>query len=171
MHFLRVHAVGVGKETTQIDDEAIEALTAHDWPGNIRELENVIERAVVLCDGPTIGLEDLPPEVRRPAARRGAPRAVASPDSTEKPAAVVVAEGFDETDDEEYVAFKRQRLLDSLREARGNKSKAARLLMLPRSTFCSKLAKHGLIAPGDVDSKPSKTAATVNPAASRSRFS
>ena len=77
--------------------------------------------------------------------------AVASPESTEKPAAVVVAEGFDETDDEEYVAFECQRLLDSLREARGNKSKAARLLMLPRSTFCSKLAKHGLIAPGDVE--------------------
>ena len=50
--------------------------------------------------------------------------------------------------DAEFVAFERQRLLDALDEAHGNKSEAARLLGMPRSTFCSKLKKHGLIDKG-----------------------
>src|SRR5207248_2403220 len=56
-----------------VDDAAVEALMAYDWPGNIRELENVIERAVVLSDGPALTRDDLPPEVRRPPRRRGRP--------------------------------------------------------------------------------------------------
>jgi two-component system response regulator HydG len=43
-----------------LDSDAIQALEGHPWPGNIRELRNVIERAVALSDGPTIGLQDLP---------------------------------------------------------------------------------------------------------------
>ena len=50
----------------------------------------------------------------------------------------------EEDGDAEVVAFERQRLLDALDEARGNKSEAARLLGMPRSTFCSKLKKHEL---------------------------
>src|SRR5262249_19290694 len=44
----------------------------------------------------------------------------------------------------EFAAYERQRLVDALDEAQGNKSVAARLLMMPRSTFCSKLKKHGI---------------------------
>ncbi|MHC5542348.1 helix-turn-helix domain-containing protein, partial [Singulisphaera rosea] len=47
--------------------------------------------------------------------------------------------------DSEFVAFERQRLLDALTEADGNKSEAARLLGMPRSTLCSKLKKHGML--------------------------
>ncbi len=47
---------------------------AYDWPGNIRELENVIERAVVLADGPALTIDDLPPDVRQPGRRRLRPR-------------------------------------------------------------------------------------------------
>jgi transcriptional regulator of acetoin/glycerol metabolism len=50
----------------------------------------------------------------------------------------------DDPDDDEGGAFERQRLLDALEEARGNKSIAARYLGMPRSTFFSKLKKHGL---------------------------
>ena len=71
-----VHAERAGKLLTHIDPEAVEALMAHDWPGNIRELENVIERAVVLADGPAVTAGDLPPEVCQPPAAcsaRGSP--------------------------------------------------------------------------------------------------
>ncbi|HEX8201343.1 MAG TPA: sigma 54-interacting transcriptional regulator, partial [Isosphaeraceae bacterium] len=70
VHFLGHHARRAGKAVSHLDDEAIEALVAYDWPGNIRELENVIERAVVLADGPALTRDDLPVEVRRPSRRR-----------------------------------------------------------------------------------------------------
>jgi len=45
----------------------LELLQQHDWPGNIRELENVLARAVVLTKNPTIGVDDLPPNFQQPA--------------------------------------------------------------------------------------------------------
>ena len=70
VNFLYLHAQRTGKPVTHLDPEAVEALAAYDWPGNIRELENVLERAVVLADGPAVTLEDLPAELRQ-GGRRG----------------------------------------------------------------------------------------------------
>ncbi len=64
-HFVKVHGRG---DVRGIDDAAIAVLLAYDWPGNVREAVNVIERAVLLCDGPHIGVLDLPPSVTQPAA-------------------------------------------------------------------------------------------------------
>ncbi|MDB5350937.1 MAG: zraR 8 [Planctomycetota bacterium] len=146
VHFLGRHAQRVGKSASRLDDSAIEALVAHDWPGNIRELENVIERAVVLSDGPALGLADLPVEVRRPGRRRARPVAVAVGSSTtrNRVASGSWAESADEPIDEEAEAYERRRLVDALEDAGGVKSEAARLLGMPRSTFFSKLKKHGL---------------------------
>jgi DNA-binding NtrC family response regulator len=158
VHFLGRHAQRIGKAVTHIDDEAVEALVAYDWPGNIRELENAIERAVVLADGPAITRGDLPRDIRQPpqnpprrrvrsaataAAVGTRARAGAASASTWNGAADVDPAG-DERWDAEFLGFERQRLVDALSDARGNKSEAARLLGMPRSTFCSKLKKHGL---------------------------
>ncbi len=48
-----------------VDPPALEALTTYDWPGNVRQLERVLERAVALAIGPAIGVDDLPPDVTR----------------------------------------------------------------------------------------------------------
>ncbi len=162
VHFLGRHAERIGRPVGHVDEEAVEALIAYDWPGNIRELENVIERAVVLCEGPALTLEDLPIEIRQPGRRRTRP--VASPDPRSRPrpsplSSPSSASGripgadrpgvatLDGTEgDPEAIAFERHRLLDALEGARGNKSEAARLLGMPRSTFFSKLKKHGLSA-------------------------
>jgi transcriptional regulator with GAF, ATPase, and Fis domain len=175
VYFLDVHAARSGKVLTHIDPEAVEALMAYDWPGNIRELENVIERAVVLADGPSLTVDDLPPEVRQPIRRRYRPRARlvsaagpspgsagtgattpseratardASPTgSVENLASAESAAAGTTPSDEwnsEFFAYERQRLTEALEEAGGNKSIAARLLGMPRSTFFSKLKKHGL---------------------------
>ncbi len=154
VHFLGRHAERIGRSVGHIEDEAVEALIAHDWPGNIRELENVIERAVVLCEGPALTLDDLPVEIRQPGRRRprtssvttsrtrSASRAQVSSTSFEpEPPSLERSEG-----EPEALAFERHRLLDALEQARGNKSVAARLLGMPRSTFFSKLKKHGLAA-------------------------
>ncbi len=58
-HFLKVYADETGKRVRAFSDEAIADLRAHAWPGNIRELENAIERAVILCNGETIRPEHL----------------------------------------------------------------------------------------------------------------
>ena len=153
VHFLAHHARRIGKPVARIDAAAIEALIANDWPGNIRELENVIERAVVLADGPAIRLEDLPSEIRRPAPTRRRVRALAAPGSlaptrwddlpsTNPPPPGRAPSG--NSLDAEYLAFERTRLIDALDGANGNISEAARLLMIPRSTFFSRLKKHGL---------------------------
>jgi DNA-binding NtrC family response regulator len=55
-HFLMTS----GSRVESISREAVDALVRYSWPGNVRELRNVVERAVLLCDGPIIGLEDLP---------------------------------------------------------------------------------------------------------------
>jgi two-component system response regulator AtoC len=68
-HFLERHAVHLGINVEGVDPDAMEALLAYPWPGNIRELENVLERAVVLTEGPKIKLPDLPEYVRHPAPR------------------------------------------------------------------------------------------------------
>jgi PAS domain S-box-containing protein len=56
--FLEQYARGLGKEFTSIQNEAMRMLQEYDWPGNIRELRNIIERAVILCPGPVFYLFD-----------------------------------------------------------------------------------------------------------------
>jgi DNA-binding NtrC family response regulator len=164
VYFLNLHAGRTGKLVTHLDPEAVEALMAYDWPGNIRELENTIERAVVLADGPGITLDDLPLELRQPAARRrlrprlpaggarAAARTAGRTPALARPALLVPETGSASTGEPstgevwngEFVAYERQRLIDALDEAGGNKSVAARLLGMPRSTFFSKMKKHGV---------------------------
>ena len=171
LFFVNEHAERTGKLLTHIEPEAVEMLMAYDWPGNCRELENVIERAVILADGPALTIDDLPPDVRLPGRRRFRPRiaVAAGPLAADNVAAgssapagsasaparyqtrsrprgsePVTDEGGEEWNSE-YLAYERQRLVEALNEAGGNKSVASRLLAMPRSTFCSKLKKHGII--------------------------
>jgi two-component system response regulator AtoC len=65
-HFLAHFRDTLGKSVQSIGDDALERLVAYSWPGNIRELENVIERAVILSGSDRIGLQDLPENVVRP---------------------------------------------------------------------------------------------------------
>ena len=64
-HFLRIYCLQHNKEEPDITDEALECLEHYLWPGNIRELENVIERAVLLSKGRFIGMEDLPDSIKQ----------------------------------------------------------------------------------------------------------
>jgi two-component system, NtrC family, response regulator PilR len=63
-HFLAKYADQMQKPVTAISGPAMELLMKHDWPGNIRELENVLERAVALEATPTVLIESLPPSIR-----------------------------------------------------------------------------------------------------------
>ena len=109
------------KVAPTLSDEALAALKAYDWPGNIRALENAIERAVLLCEGPSIGVDDLPPKVRHAAQRTG----VASrplPD-TGIDLRTAVAE------------YENDLIRQALERTGGNKNRAAQLLGLNRTTL------------------------------------
>ena len=118
-------------------EEVLERLHAYDWPGNIRELENVIERAVVMAGGSTIQLEDLPPELRDWSRRieRTSVRSAPAAGRREGAAGALTSE----IDDVE-----RTRILEALAAGQGNKTRAARLLGIPRTTLVSKLKRLGL---------------------------
>jgi DNA-binding NtrC family response regulator len=63
-HFIKTKSAQTGVSEKRISPEAIEALLRYPWPGNVREIENVIERILVLSDHEPIELEDLPERVR-----------------------------------------------------------------------------------------------------------
>ena len=79
-HFLTKYAEQMGKSIAGLSHEAMSLLQQYDWPGNIRELENVVERAVALESTPTILSESLPPIVRGSVPKNGACAPEALPD-------------------------------------------------------------------------------------------
>jgi two-component system response regulator HydG len=108
---------------TQFSPEAMEALQAYQFPGNVRELENLIERAVVLGRDDTIRIGDLPP-----ALRRGSVVASAGHES-------FAHLRFKKARTMAMAAFERRYLRELLRRVDGNISKAAQLAGLDRSNF------------------------------------
>jgi transcriptional regulator with PAS, ATPase and Fis domain len=153
LHFLNRAAERAGKRVTHFEEPVMEALRRYNWPGNIRELENAIERSVVMAEGAVITLHDLPAGIATARHVKGAlfeskpsrllPAHAASPDIT-SPAtgsrlAVAKPAVKDTAKDR---AAERQRLVDALARSNGNKAEAARLVGLPRSTFFSKLKKY-----------------------------
>jgi transcriptional regulator with GAF, ATPase, and Fis domain len=139
LHFLRQFAQRAGKAVTQIDDDALFLLKAYRWPGNIRQLENAIARAVVVAEDATITAADLPGELvqRAPGGDR---RPHGAPDNGEARA----AGGGIEVKRQEHDRHEREGLVRALAAAQGNKARAARALGLARSTLLSRLKKHGL---------------------------
>jgi two-component system nitrogen regulation response regulator NtrX len=63
-HFVRMCGVEYGRESLKINDEAVALLSAYDWPGNIRELRNVVERMVILCREDLLTAAQVPPSVK-----------------------------------------------------------------------------------------------------------
>jgi transcriptional regulator with PAS, ATPase and Fis domain len=122
----------MGRPAAGISRDAREWLLAYHWPGNVRELRNAIERAILLCDGGLITREHLPAAVGRPEPARA--DLVVLGDS----AAPLPTGGVDLEDVE------RSFIERALQTARGNKSKAARLLGLTRAQLYSRLEKYSL---------------------------
>lgn len=146
--FLYRTARRLGKSITRIDDDALAVLLRYQWPGNIRELQNVIERAVVLADGEAITIADLPRDFA-PLRSPGSSLKVLPAPSGRKPAALPENRGRTTVAAPSAVLSagardERQDLIEALRSADGNKAEAARILGLPRSTFFSRLKKYDL---------------------------
>ncbi|MBI3932106.1 MAG: sigma-54-dependent Fis family transcriptional regulator [Acidobacteria bacterium] len=121
-HFLARYGCRDGGRVVSITPEARAALQAHPWPGNVRQLENVIHRATILCESDTIGVEDVALELSSPVPETGG--------SLDLRAALDRVE--------------RDLVARALREHHGNLTAAGRALGIDRNLLRSKLRKHGL---------------------------
>jgi len=120
-HFLKKYSHALGKEVKSISSEVLETLKQYPFPGNVRELENIIERAVALSDGSEITTRDLPSDLRE-----------LSMSSLETQTLMTLEEK------------ERQYIQEVLKKTRNKKNLAAEILGVPRTTLWRKLKHHGL---------------------------
>ncbi len=131
-HFIEKYASELDRPVTHVDEGAMAKLVEYRFPGNVRELENVIERAVALSRGSVIDSDALPPSVLNPNASSDAPR--------------IPSEGIDlEATVNEY---EKELLVESLRATGGVKKHAAQLVGVSFRSFRYRLEKLGLDGSG-----------------------
>ena len=133
-HFMRQFATEVGRPGARLSPEAERLLCAYDYPGNVRELANVVERAVTLADGDLVGPELLPPGLRGPQVPEPAEAATRLPEG-----------GLDLQG--HLDAIERRILEQALQRAAGVKTEAARLLSLTFRSLRYRLAKYRIGEP------------------------
>jgi transcriptional regulator with PAS, ATPase and Fis domain len=130
-HFLARYAEKNKKAVSHVSDEAMALLRAYAWPGNIRELEHAIERAVAMTNTSVLFPEDFPPEISRP----GAAPAASAP----APATAGSAGAPPSLEDME-----KAHILTVLQQVNYNKSKASELLGIDRATLYRKAQRYGI---------------------------
>lgn len=118
-HFLDKANEELGKQVTGFDDEVMRIFKTYSWPGNLREMRNIVKRATLLCMGSLISKACLPPELEQ------------------KP---VEVEKISTTRREMEIEL----IKDAMRKCRNNKSEAARMLQIDRKTLYNKLKSFGL---------------------------
>jgi len=128
-----------GREVNGITLEALEALEAYHWPGNIRELRNVIERAVALCPGTEVQLDDVS-ESLRPVGQDQAVHAMAPRQSAPAPARTVTTLARTKQEAESLG------IVEALKRNQNNRLRAAAELGISRMTLYKKLHRYGLMA-------------------------
>jgi DNA-binding NtrC family response regulator len=119
-HFLVRAAARMKKDVTTVSAEAMSALMNYRWPGNVRELEHAVERAVILANGPSIRVRELPPEVTQKSRSRS---------------------GDDTLDLQEQERASIERALERFQ---GNRKKAAEALKISTVTLWRKMKQYGL---------------------------
>jgi nitrogen regulation protein NR(I) len=140
-HFLAKFNERLKKQVTGVEPEALDILSAYTWPGNIRELENVMERSVLFCDAQKLRVEDLPGELR------GATGSIAPPTSDASGGSEMPLSGEGGLKEHVKVAMSRlERDLVSraLKQTSGNVTHAARLLKISRKGLQLKMKELGL---------------------------
>ena len=124
-YFVMKYGSQYGRGELEISPEVRASLTAYSWPGNTRELENIIERMVLLSEGPVLTLDHLPAEVT--GVRLSGE-----------------AESLKDTRDAIYQATERKMIMDALDKTGGNRTRAAKILGVSRRTLQNKIKEYDL---------------------------
>jgi DNA-binding NtrC family response regulator len=141
-HFIEKYNRRLGKKVEGIEDEALALLMGYAWPGNIRELENLMERSVLFADGPRIEASALPDSLREkggaaapvPIAAVGPLGAIAAPSGASMKEIVRQAQA----------ELERELITRALEETGGNVTRAAKRLQISRKSLQVKMKELGL---------------------------
>ncbi|HXV27667.1 MAG TPA: sigma-54 dependent transcriptional regulator [bacterium] len=131
-YFLKHYARSNGKKTMGIDEEAMRALSQYDWPGNIREVKNIVERMVVLSSADNLTLASVPEDIKHSAVNP-APSSVVTVAGQAGPA---VTNSLSD--------MERELIQQTLTQVKGNKSLAAKRLGISRRTLYRKIEEYHL---------------------------
>ncbi len=135
-YFLDFFSLLHGGKPKRIHPDALNLLVQYDWPGNIRELKNIVERVVIMCPGEEIGVADIPPAVARASGRHdGAAGGLGPLDGIE-----AFGANYKEAKD----AFERAFLKAQLEKHNWNVSKTAEVIKLERSNLHKKIKQYRL---------------------------
>jgi two-component system, NtrC family, response regulator AtoC len=153
--FRRSAAEAIGKAEPRINSETLAVLERYPWPGNIRELRNAIERAVLLAREGTIELDHLPDEIRLAVAEK-APAPAHDPPKATAPVPRSPLPTLDLGDGslpDEMDRLEKARILDALAQCHGNQTRAAAQLGITRRMLISRLERYGIPRPRAVNKK------------------
>jgi two-component system response regulator AtoC len=139
-HFIRRFKDKLKKDVLGVTDAAMERFLAYPWPGNIRELENVIERCLLFCDGAWIEIGDLPPEMKGASSAPIESRVhEPSHDGSDRP-----TPGLKEAVREATSRVERELIVRALKQTGGNVTHTARMLKISRKSLQTKMKELGL---------------------------
>jgi len=133
-HFRQKYNARLKKNVERVEDDALAALAAYSWPGNIRELENVLERTILFAEGPVIRAADLPASLRTPGAAEAQPAGASG-----------LAPGpLKEIVKGQVQAIERDLIVRGLEVTGGNVTRTAKLLKISRKSLQMKMKEFGL---------------------------
>lgn len=130
-HFLALHGLRKAKRVARVEPDAMVVLEKYRWPGNVREVENLVERLIVLNEDGVIRVNELPDYV------------IQNGSSNQSAGAALPVSGMDL--DRYLEKIENGFICQALERARGNKTLAAGMLNLNRTTFIERLRKKGLL--------------------------
>ncbi len=129
-HFISKYAAEMNIPHKKVSPEAMDILKKYSWKGNVRELENVIERALILCEGDTITEKEL--------------RLISAASSEEEAAGDTTGGTLDEVAKAALKAAESRRIREVLEETHGNKTRAAEILRVSYKTLLTKIKDYGI---------------------------
>jgi DNA-binding NtrC family response regulator len=139
-HFIEKYNKRLNRRVEGISDDAMAVLQGYSWPGNIRELENLMERTILFTEGPTILLKDLPETLRQ----GGSPTSAAGVPPTAAQAEVSGETGLKGIVRMKSAELEKDLITKALEETGGNVTRAAKLLQISRKSLQTKMKEFGL---------------------------